>query len=211
MSLFCVKDWWSTRPGSQEEFSPGGLVVAALDLEGGAKVISGSFSGMLRIYNPTDAGYRVDDLLLETSLDAPILQLAVGEFLSNSPRPALAVLHPRKISIYSVQFPGSTESSKSLGATQLRRCSEHTLTHPAYNMATGSFGGAIRGQHICVQSLDGHWTVLEHEQALALLGRCCCGGLPLEHEHFLDAIARQGHPSRPCCCSRDLYICTMPS
>ena len=89
MSLFCVKDWWSTRPGSQEEFSPGGLVVAALDLEGGAKVISGSFSGMLRIYNPTETGYRVDDLLLETSLD-DMTDVVVQRFPSAIARDAVS-------------------------------------------------------------------------------------------------------------------------
>ena len=44
------------------------------------KILTGSFQGMLRIYHPKQSGQQVDDLMLETNLDAPILQLSVGRF-----------------------------------------------------------------------------------------------------------------------------------
>ena len=37
---------------------------------------------MLRIYHPKQAGHQVDDLMLEASLDAPVLQLSAGRFIA---------------------------------------------------------------------------------------------------------------------------------
>jgi hypothetical protein len=44
------------------------------------KIITGSFSGMLRIFYPRQSGYKIDDLMLEVQLDQPILQLEAGRF-----------------------------------------------------------------------------------------------------------------------------------
>jgi hypothetical protein len=46
------------------------------------KIVTGSFQGMLRIYHPKQAGHQVDDLMLEASLDAPVLQLSAGRFIA---------------------------------------------------------------------------------------------------------------------------------
>ena len=45
------------------------------------KIITGSFSGYLRIYYPKSANYKIDDLILEQNLDDPILQLECGKFI----------------------------------------------------------------------------------------------------------------------------------
>ena len=91
-----------------EEYDTGCMVVGNLDNASPAsdKIAVGSQSGMLRIYNPTKPGYRVEDLMLEESLDAPILQLALGLFVPSSDKLGLAVLHPRKLAVYEVEPQG---------------------------------------------------------------------------------------------------------
>lgn len=70
------------------------------------KIVVGSFSGLLRIFNVNGSdslsGYQISDLLLELELKHPIIQLLVGLFLAASDKLHLAVLHPRKLSVYSV-------------------------------------------------------------------------------------------------------------
>ena len=53
------------------------------------KIITGSYHGTLRIYNPKPvkgehgwSGFKPQDLLLETQLPQPILQVAAGRFVS---------------------------------------------------------------------------------------------------------------------------------
>jgi Bardet-Biedl syndrome 9 protein len=88
MSLFRARDWWSTKCGYEEEFDKGCMVVGNVDnqIASGAqdsvdKIVTGSFSGALRIYKPVRSKYSPNDLLLEQQLDQPILQLAIGKFV----------------------------------------------------------------------------------------------------------------------------------
>jgi Bardet-Biedl syndrome 9 protein len=53
------------------------------------KIIIGSYHGILRIFNPKPtkveggwSGFRPEDVLLESSLQAPILQIEAGKFVS---------------------------------------------------------------------------------------------------------------------------------
>ena len=46
-----------------------------------AKIITGSFQGFLRIFQPHKRDFSPEDLLLEQQLGAPVLQVAVGRFL----------------------------------------------------------------------------------------------------------------------------------
>ena len=46
------------------------------------KVVTGSFQGMLRIYNPKERDFKVEDLMLEQNLEEPIIQVEVGHFTS---------------------------------------------------------------------------------------------------------------------------------
>lgn len=69
------------------------------------KVVTGSFSGVLRIFAPTSSeGLAANALLLEAQLGAPVLGLGAGRFDEESPRAlALAVLHPRSLCVYAVE------------------------------------------------------------------------------------------------------------
>lgn len=46
------------------------------------KIVTGSLQGKLRVFYPKEAEYSPDDLLLEEQLGAPILQVAIGRFVS---------------------------------------------------------------------------------------------------------------------------------
>ena len=174
MSLFTVREWWGTTPGSasDEEFGGGCLVVGNLDnaADGSLKIATGSFSGLLRLYQPRQAGYQVEDLMVEEQLDAPILQLGAGQLLSDSNRVALAVLHPRSVAVYLVTAMAGTNasgggggggrgmvSSDTKGASffQITKAYEHAFERPACNFVHGAFGGSYGHEQILIQSMDG--------------------------------------------------------
>lgn len=68
------------------------------------KVIVGGLSGILRIFSLSKGieDYEATDLLLEVDMNIPILQIAAGFFLTASDHLHLAILHPRKLSVYSI-------------------------------------------------------------------------------------------------------------
>lgn len=68
----------------------------------------------------------------------------------------LAVLHPRKLVVYSVAPMGN-------GYLHPNKLYEHGLDHTAANMCYGPFGGASGVDYICVQSYDGQLSIFECE------------------------------------------------
>jgi len=160
MSLFKCRDWWSTGSGHDEEFGPGGMALGNVDDDSNnvEKIITGSFSGMLRIYLPKERNYSVNDLLMETDLGLPVLQVEVGNFISTGGH-ALAVLHPRKLAVYTLQAKGNQQQTSFY---QLQLAYEHRLDHTACNMVYGRFGGT-HVDYLCVQSMDGQLIVFEQE------------------------------------------------
>lgn len=48
------------------------------------RIAVGSYSGIIRIYNPhhSGEGFTPEQLLIEQNLNAPILQLSCGKFVS---------------------------------------------------------------------------------------------------------------------------------
>eukprot|EP00736_Rhodelphis_marinus_P008702 Rmarinus@m.17603 len=151
MSLFKVRDWWTTKVGEEEEFDIGSICVGNVDNnpDGATKVVVGSFQGFLRVYLPRNGEFRVEDLLFEKDLEQPILQVEIGQFLSNSKELALAVLFPRFLHVYTLQSEGKSSYFN------LSKAYEHTFSRSAFNFTYGSFGGAQGRDYICVQSLDG--------------------------------------------------------
>uniref|UniRef100_A0ACB8FU91 Protein PTHB1 n=1 Tax=Sphaerodactylus townsendi TaxID=933632 RepID=A0ACB8FU91_9SAUR len=145
MSLFKARDWWSTVVGNKEEFDQGCLCVANIDNSSGGqdKIIVGSYMGFLRIYHPHPAKpgdpMQVEELLLETQLREPILQVEVGKFVSGTELLHLAVLHCKKLCVYAVSgILGNTEHGNQY---QLKLMYEHNLQRTACNMTYGPFGG----------------------------------------------------------------------
>ncbi|KAK7059244.1 Protein PTHB1 [Halocaridina rubra] len=97
MSLFKAREFWSTvvhgEGGNDEECDTGCMVIANIDNADppADKIIIGGFSGTLRVFFPQShrteegeeiGGYRADHVLLETTLNYPIIKLAAGKFVS---------------------------------------------------------------------------------------------------------------------------------
>ncbi|KAM5157169.1 protein PTHB1 [Mantella aurantiaca] len=167
MSLFKARDWWSASLGENEEFDQGCLSVADVDNSesGQDKIIVGSYSGYLRIFSPhpLKAGDAIhaEDLLLEVQLRDPVLQVEVGKFVSGTELLHLAVLHPRKLCVYSVS--GTLGNVEHGNQYQIKLMYEHTLQRTACNMTHGSFGGVKGRDLICIQSMDGMLMFFEQE------------------------------------------------
>lgn len=93
MSLFKTRDIWSTSCDN-DLFDLGCLKVANLGANKKKfnSIITGSYNGFLRIYNPsyTDSkgklndnndSYKAHDLISETSFPSPIIQIETGRFV----------------------------------------------------------------------------------------------------------------------------------
>ncbi|XP_066512648.1 protein PTHB1-like [Hoplias malabaricus] len=167
MSLFKARDWWSAVLGEGEEFDQGCLCVGDVDNSGSGydKVVVGSYMGMLRIFAPNankaSEQTMTDAQLLEVQLRDPIIQVEVGKFVSCSELLHLAVLHPRKLSVYAVS--GTTGNVEHGDQYQLRLVYEHNLQRTACNMTYGPFGGVTGHHFICIQSMDGMLMFFEQE------------------------------------------------
>ncbi|KAL0477411.1 peptidyl-tRNA hydrolaseB1 [Acrasis kona] len=175
MSLFRARDWWSTKCGYDEEFDKGCMVVGNVDNQIGSaqdsndKIVTGSFSGLLRIYKPVKGKFSPNDLMLEQQLDQPVLQLALGKFIPGQPQhEALAVLMPRKLSVYTVSNAQNDsapdgDTSKALSNITLILQYSHDLQRLSYNFCYGPFGGAVGRDSICIQSFDGQLAFYEQD------------------------------------------------
>ncbi|XP_043920957.1 protein PTHB1 isoform X2 [Protopterus annectens] len=192
MSLFKAREWWSTSVGEEEEFDQGCLCVADVDNSGSGydKVIVGSYMGFLRIYSPHPAKagdeMKAEDLLLEVQLRNSILQVEVGKFVSGTELLHLAVLHPRKLCVYSVS--GTLGNIEHGNQYQIKLMYEHNLQRTACNMTYGPFGGVKGRDLICIQSMDG--MLMFFEQESYAFGRFLPGFLlpgPLSYSCRTDA------------------------
>lgn len=74
-------------------------------------VCIGSFEGIVRIFSPKRGEYKMEDLLIEKKLDGPILQVKIGVFTGDN-QLTLAVLHNRKLCVYSVEKESGGHSIK---------------------------------------------------------------------------------------------------
>uniref|UniRef100_A0A674DQL6 Bardet-Biedl syndrome 9 n=1 Tax=Salmo trutta TaxID=8032 RepID=A0A674DQL6_SALTR len=167
MSLFKARDWWATVLGEGEEFDQGCLCVGDVDNSGSGhdKIVVGSYMGMLRVFSPHPAKpgepSPAHSQLLEVQLRDPVIQVEVGKFVSCSDLLHLAVLHPRKLSVYSVS--GTAGNVEHGVQYQLKRVYEHNLQRTACNMTYGTFGGVTDHHSLCIQSMDGMLMFFEQE------------------------------------------------
>jgi Bardet-Biedl syndrome 9 protein len=192
MSLFKTRDIWSCSCDN-DLFDLGCLNVANLgaNKRNYYSIITGSYNGFLRIYNPTttldnkkssqsssmttttadlDSNFKAHDLISEMSFPSPIIQIETGRFVSTTKKNHIAVLMPKKLAVYEVLSYGEGNVSHG-NQYQLKLVYEHNLQRSAFNMCKGSFGG-VNGnsggdqpahEYICVQSMDGMLSVFEYE------------------------------------------------
>ncbi|XP_061918584.1 protein PTHB1-like isoform X3 [Entelurus aequoreus] len=169
MSLFKARDWWSAALGEGEEFDQGCVCVGDVDNSGSGhdKVVVGSFMGMLRIFSPhaskpTEEGQSsAEAQLLEIHLQNAIVQVELGKFVSCSDLIHLAVLHPRKLSVFSVL--GTAGNVEHGDQYQVKLVYEHNLQRTACNMTYGAFGGVMGHHSLCIQSMDGMLMFFEQD------------------------------------------------
>lgn len=176
MSLFKARDFWSTvvegDAGNEEECDTGCLVIANIDNSSPSsdKVIVGGFSGHLRVFLPQSHrneegeeayGFRPDHVLLETTLNYPIIRLAAGRFVSGNDLLHLCVLHPDRMAVYTVSV--TTGQTGHGHHSRLSVAYQHKFQRQAHSLTIGSFGGVKGKDYIAVLSLDGILTVYEQE------------------------------------------------
>lgn len=200
MSVFQLKDWWSAR--QEGEFDCDSMVLANLDNASppADKLAVASLAGLLRVYLPLRAGFRVEDLVLEQSLDAPVLALLVGRFVPASDMLALAVLHPRTLVVYELVAHGAQGARASY--YELERLYAHELGlggrhFTASAMVCGAFGGVRDRDLLLVHSMDGKLQIFEGP-AVAFSGQmsdCLLPG-PLAYVPRIDAFVVARHTCR---------------
>ena len=164
MSLFNLREWWRHQQGGgTEEFDQTSLCIGNVDnsAKGRSKVVTGSFSGVLRILQPSSATFSPSHILLEQQLAEPILQVALGCFVSGTAE-ALAVLHPRGLVLYQVMQPGG--GGDDVPFLETRQLHSHLIPHTAANMVHGRFGGSLDVEAILVQAYDGQIYIFEGGQ-----------------------------------------------
>lgn len=89
MSLFKIRQFWATTSEDDEYFDQNSLIVTKLNSDFDY-VVTASQSGVLRIFNPNCEvsedgaykGFHPNDLIVETILDNPILQISSGRLVS---------------------------------------------------------------------------------------------------------------------------------
>ncbi|CAI6367804.1 unnamed protein product [Macrosiphum euphorbiae] len=167
MSLFKVRDCWSTVCGRGETFGCDALAVDDLFGADEDNIILGSLDGVLRVYGvhstpPPDFQYSPSDLLIEVQTDSPVLQVCTGKLISCSPNKNIAVLHPFSLVVHGVNcIAGSTDHGDQY---VLETMYEHKFDRSAYQMVVGPFGGGSGSRDFaCVLSLDGAVTVYEQQ------------------------------------------------
>lgn len=92
----------------------------------------------------------------------------------------MAVLHPKMLSVYTIQrvggeppmangdvhasVPSRDFKDKGLASFQLGLLYQHRLSRLAFSLTVGRFGGGASNKDLlCVQSVDGAISVFEHE------------------------------------------------
>lgn len=122
---------------------------------------------MLRIFSPhtnkpSDGAQGLAEAqLLEVNLHNAIIQIELGKFVSCSDLLHLAVLHPRKLCVYSVS--GTAGNVEHGDQYQLKLVYEHNLQRTACNMTYGPFGGVTGHHSLCIQSMDGMLMFFEQD------------------------------------------------
>eukprot|EP00048_Salpingoeca_helianthica_P024810 m.35499 g.35499 ORF g.35499 m.35499 type:complete len:786 (-) comp9599_c0_seq1:25-2382(-) len=148
MTLFSARPWWSAPGGGVCD--KGCLCIANInnDPSTGNKIILGSYTGVLQIYCPQPPEPKPEDLLLEVTLPAAVIQVAAGHFLQSNPALVqLAVLHPRSFAVYNVAGTAAT-------AISLEKVFEYQMKRNASSFVLGRFGGSAV-DIACVLSMDG--------------------------------------------------------
>ncbi|KAI9333530.1 PTHB1, N-terminal domain-containing protein [Zopfochytrium polystomum] len=162
MSGFQIKTWWacSTEPQTAHSaiqtgrYGRGSLAIipSKQDSIASDAIVVGGLDGHLRIYRPSDSTLTPKHLRLQTHLQAPIIQIAVGKF-SSQDGVSVALLFPASLAIF--KFIDAESSS-------LQRLYDLKLPAPSANFVHGKFKGLSNGQEqCCVQTQNGSMVIVD--------------------------------------------------
>ncbi|RNF24305.1 Bardet-Biedl syndrome 9 [Trypanosoma conorhini] len=177
-SLFKLRDhWYGSYRG--EEFSHTSALTlgnAANSPDDENEIIFGSFSGTLRVLLPKKKGaMQPEDTLVEKDFGAPILQVAcrpLEPVVGGQPRNLIAVLSPRQLFLARLFCERNTEVEEGNTSALLNKSYRLTvhyearLDSTAYNFTCGRFGHAPN-EMVCVQSMDGQLTIVNHNSVVS--------------------------------------------
>ena len=106
MSIFEGRELWSSTCDAAENFEGNCLAIGPPNAfkQNGVLILMASPSGLLRAYLLHGEGHAVNDLILETNLGLPIVQIEFGWFGEDAENASIVILHPRKVVICTLQF-----------------------------------------------------------------------------------------------------------
>ncbi|CAH1154117.1 unnamed protein product [Phaedon cochleariae] len=170
MSLFKTREFWTVQSEDDESFDQNSCITTILNSDSDY-IISGSHSGVLRVFQPSCSltenglsGFIPTDLLIESILESPILQVGCGRLASGSQNFQIAVLHPRVLSVYSLKTKEGVTEHGNQNVLEPLYC--HDLRRSAANFTIGPFGSTQNRDFMCVQSLDGMLSFFEQENSV---------------------------------------------
>ena len=163
MSIFESKEFWSTSVSKNrdEEFDHNSISIGNIGSNNTKnKIIVGSFSGILRIFEPSFGNNSPNTLIFEKKMEEPILQTETGNFNQmNGNMSHLAILLIHKLIIYRfTDFKPGTEIIEY----------EHKLKRNGHNMTKARVGDK-NYEIIIVQSVDGALSIYEGENFINMV------------------------------------------
>ena len=159
MSIFEAKEWWSTNISNNEEFDGNSICIDNIDNENPPrnKICVSSFSGFLRVFEPTFGEYKVQNLLFEKCYENAILQIASGNFIINSSDIQLAVLQCKRflvLGLFNLRGTGTTKTFY-----------EYKLARNGFNFCLGRIGER-NYDLVFIQSIDGVISIYEQDHLI---------------------------------------------
>uniref|UniRef100_A0A914RCV6 PTHB1 N-terminal domain-containing protein n=1 Tax=Panagrolaimus davidi TaxID=227884 RepID=A0A914RCV6_9BILA len=143
MSLFHYQEWFDAFFPDCRTITTGSF------FDERSQIIVGTFNGLLAALDPgKDVENRQETAsLIEQQLSNPIIQVEVGNFLSNFSGPVIAVLHPKELHFYSlIKDANDMYRFDKIFAHRIKG-------QPAYNMCIGNYGKSDKPR-ICVQTIN---------------------------------------------------------
>ena len=110
MSLLRTQERWGVTCEHREEFERGSLAILGPTRQlhdSSTIVFTASTAGIVRAYSPELDGCEEHELLVETDLKCPVLQIEIGRFVDFG-KSSLVVLHSHKIGIFGFHFQDSS-------------------------------------------------------------------------------------------------------
>ncbi len=89
------------------------------------------------------------------------MEISPANCFSGGNDPKIGILHPRLLSVYALQLiKGKT---RDMDSYKLNLVYQHKLARSAFCLVVGPFGGNVKRDFLCVQSLDGALNIFEQE------------------------------------------------